>query len=154
MSKDLLRTLGEETIYSAKGHFKSSDLRRIQVKSTIWICALLSVLGIFIEDVISGKWISGLGFFGTMALLMWNEGDEKSYRENHKECGEEYLSLHKKIREAYLLKSTTDEEVKKLSVKVRSLDSQKSKPDIPFLARKWAQSAIKKYNETNNWFVK
>tara|TARA_R110002012_G_scaffold277186_1_gene464395 strand:- start:441 stop:905 length:465 start_codon:yes stop_codon:yes gene_type:complete len=154
MSKDLLRTLGEETIYSAKGHFKSSDLRRIQVTYTIWVCALLSVLGIFIEDVNIGKWISGFGFMGTMALLMWNEGKEKSYRENHKEYGEEYLSLHKKIREAYLLGSTTDDDIRKLSSKVRTLDSQKAKPDIPFLARKWSQASIKKYNETNNWFIK
>lgn len=46
--KELLRKLGEETIYSAtclrathrqKGHFKACDLRRQLVTYTIWLCA-------------------------------------------------------------------------------------------------------------------
>jgi len=39
-SKELLRKLGEETIYSAKGHFKACDLRRQLVTNTIWIVPL------------------------------------------------------------------------------------------------------------------
>lgn len=43
--KELLKKLGEETLYSAKGHFKACDLRRQLVTYTIWICALLNIVG-------------------------------------------------------------------------------------------------------------
>jgi hypothetical protein len=45
--KELLRKLGEETIYSAKGHFKVCDLRRKLVTSTLWGCVVLNILGIW-----------------------------------------------------------------------------------------------------------
>jgi phosphate/sulfate permease len=45
--KELLRKLGEETIYSAKGHFKACDLRRQLVTYTIWGCVALNILGVW-----------------------------------------------------------------------------------------------------------
>jgi len=44
--KELLRKLGEETIYSAKGHFKACDLRRQLIAYTIWACAAFNVVGV------------------------------------------------------------------------------------------------------------
>ena len=44
--KKLLRKLGEETLYSAKGHFKSADFRRIQTKWTIISCMVLNLVGV------------------------------------------------------------------------------------------------------------
>ena len=41
--KELLKKLGEETLYSAKGHFKACDLRRQLITYTIWICAILNI---------------------------------------------------------------------------------------------------------------
>ena len=71
----------------------------------------------------------------------------------HKEIGEEYLSLHKEIRTCYFLSDCNADEVKFLREKVIQLDKQ-HKPDIPGIARKWAQKAIEKYDETDNWFKK
>lgn len=45
--KELVRKLGEETLYSAKGHFKTCDIRRYLITYAIWLCAcaILNVVG-------------------------------------------------------------------------------------------------------------
>jgi hypothetical protein len=152
VDKELLKKLGEETVYSAKGHFKACDIRRNLVTITIWSCAILNVAGII---GIGGKWdksFSIVGFFGTIALLIWNEGDGKDYKSKHKKTGEDYLALHKEARRLFLTDNVTDSEVTDLNNKVINLDSSE-KLDIPFIARKWAQKAIQRYDETNNWFL-
>lgn len=148
----LLKKLGEETIYSAKGHFKSCDLRRQLITATIWLCVVLNILGIIGINTTVDKWLSAFGLFGTIALLLWNEGEGKNYRAKHKEVAEKYLALHKEIRELFFLKNTSSEEVKKISNKVISLDKSE-KPEIPSYARKRAKKAIESNDpETDNWF--
>lgn len=151
MEKELLRKLGEETIYTAKGHFKSCGLRRNLVTVTLWFCALLNVTGLIIVYSPLNKWMSAAGLFGMIALLIWNEGEGKDYRARHKQTAEKYLALHKEIRACYLQNSGKDE-FDKLNDKVMKLD-QSTKPDIPFIARKLAQKAIQKNDETDNWFL-
>ena len=151
MQKDLLKKLGEETIYSAKGHFKACDLRRNLVTITIWLCAGINAFGMTCISTSYDKWLSAIGLFGTIGLLIWNEGEGRSYRDDHKRAGEEYLSIHKEIRELFFNDNTSSEEVKSINQKLRELDKS-NKPDIPITARKWAQCAIKKHNETDNWF--
>jgi hypothetical protein len=149
----LLKKLGEETIYSAKGHFKSCDLRRQLITYTIWGCAILNIVGIIGINTSVDKWLSAAGLFGTIALLLWNEGEGKNYRANHKEIAEKYLALHKEIRECYFLKNASTEEIKKISNKVILLDKSE-KPDIPNYARRLAKKAIESEDpETDNWFL-
>lgn len=150
MERDLLRKLGEETIYSAKGHFKACDLRRNLTTLTIWVCVVFSILDIM-NIVQSDIWFDAITLFGAIALLIWNEGESKNYRTQHKAVGEKYLSLHKEIRSLYLLADHSQEAVQKMSERVSKLDKSE-KPDIPWLARKWSQKAILKHNETDNWF--
>jgi hypothetical protein len=150
--KELLKKLGEETLYSAKGHFKACDLRRQLVTCTLWLCAGISVLGMFDLGAITGKVFSGGGLFGTIALLIWNEGEGKNYRSKHKEAGEKYLTLHKKTRACFFLSSCTAIEVQQLSDEISAYD-QSEKPEIPGFARNWAKRAIEgKDPETDNWF--
>lgn len=152
MNNKLLQKLGEETIYSAKGHFKACDLRRNLVTITIWSCAVLNVVGIIGLGEYWDKSFSIIGLFGTIALLIWNEGEGKDYRSNHKQAGEAYLAVHKEVRELFFRDQVTPEELESINKKVRKLDKSE-KPEIPHLARKWAQKAIQKYNETDNWFL-
>lgn len=149
---ELLRKLGEETMYSAKGHFKACDIRRNSVTATMWGGLVLNILGM--ADLCPGlnQWIAGLGLFGAVGLLIWNEGEDKDYRANHKKYGEEYLSLHKKIRGCYFLGEPKEDEIRALNAKVAELDKI-PKPEIPLMARKWAKNAIEKYGETDNWFL-
>ena len=67
--KGLLKKLGEETLFSAKGHFKACDIRRNQITITIWMCALLNIVGMFDFPSLWAKIISGFGLFGTVALI-------------------------------------------------------------------------------------
>jgi hypothetical protein len=153
MEKELLRKLGEETIYTAKGHFKAGDIRRQLTTITIWGCTVLNVLGLFDIHPILSKCFTAVGIFGTIALLIWNEGEGKDYRIKHKSIAEKYLALHKEIRDCYFLATCSPREVEELSQKVRQLDREE-KPEIPFAARKAAKKAIEKKNpEIDTWFL-
>jgi len=151
--KELLKKLGEETIYSAKGHFKACDTRRKLFTITIWICAIVNVIGFIGIDPLFDKWLFGLGLFGTIALLIWNQGEGKYYRARHKEAGEHYLSLHKEIRKHFLMDEVSEEEIETLNQKVIDFDKS-DRPEIPGLARMLAKRAIEKKDETDNWFLK
>jgi len=150
--KELLRKLGEETLYSAKGHFKACDLRRNLVTSAIWICVITSILDIM-NIIPNDMWFDAVGLFGAIALLIWNEGEGKNYRAKHKEAAERYLALHKEIRSCYFLSDCSREMVEGISSRVSEYD-QTEKPEIPGFARRWAKKAIEtKDPETDNWFT-
>lgn len=152
--KELLEKLGEETLYSAKGHFKACDLRRQLITYTIWLCAILNVIAIIGINPSTDKWLAALGLFGTIALLIWNEGEGKNYRAKHKEAAEKYLALHKEIRSCYFLSDCNKDEVDELNKRVVKFD-QSEKPEIPGFAKKWAKRVIEgKDPETDNWFLK
>lgn len=151
--KELLRKLGEETIYSAKGHFKSVDLRRIQTRWTIVICFIVNIVGLVGINQGVDKWLAAVGLLGTLFLFYWDAEEGKDYKAKHKSVAEDYLAIHKEIRECYMLSECSTDIVKKLGNKVSSLD-RSIKPDIPVLARKWAKSSIENYDETDNWFLK
>ena len=102
MEKELLRKLGEETLYSAKGHFKACDLRRNMVTTAIWACLVTSILDIM-NIVPNDIGFDAIGLFGAIALLIWNAGEGKDYRAKHKEAAEKYLALHKEIRSCFYL---------------------------------------------------
>lgn len=150
-----LRKLGEDTIYSAKGHFKASDQRREMTKFVIWSCAVLNTIGISILSwpiPYLSPAISVLSFLGSVMLLVWNEGDGKTYAEDHMKVGEQYLSLHKRLREYYYRQNFTEQDLDAISEEIRNLDMS-PKPIIPRRARLAAKKAIE-FNdpETDNWF--
>jgi hypothetical protein len=150
---ELLRKLAEETLYSAKGHFKSCDLRRQLITLTIWLCAVINVVSIIGINSIFDKWMATIGLFGTIALLIWNEGEGKNYRDKHKQAGENYLALHKEIRSHYYLSDSNIQEIERLNKKVIEFDKS-PKPEISGFARRWAKYSIEKEDsETDNWFL-
>lgn len=145
--------LGEETLYSAKGHFKAADLRRIFITIAIWFCVVTSILDIM-NLLVNDIWFDAIGLFGAIALLIWNEGEGKNYRAKHKEAAEKYLALHKEIRSCFFLSECSKVEVERLSKLVIELDASE-KPEIPGFARLWAKRSIEKTDpETDNWFLK
>ena len=152
--KELLRKLGEETLYSAKGHFKACDLRRQLVTYTIWLCAGLNIVSIIGVNPVIDKWLAAVGLFGAIALLIWNEGEGKNYRAKHKDAAEKYLALHKEVRSCFFLSDCNKQQVEQLSKQVIEFDKSE-KPEIPGFARRWAKTVIeKKDSETDNWFLK
>lgn len=151
--KELLKKFGEETIYSAKGHFKACDIRRNLVTTTIWLCAILTVIALIGINPLIDKWLSAISLFGLIALLIWNQGESKNYRSLHKQAGESYLSLHKEIRTCYYLDNCSKETVEDISKKVSDFDKS-NRPEIPGVARWRAKKAIEEKGETDNWFLK
>jgi hypothetical protein len=152
MEKELLKKLGEETLYSAKGHFKACDLRRNLVTTAIWACLITAVLDIM-NIIPNDTAFDAIGLIGAIALLVWNAGDEKDYRAKHKDAGEKYLALHKEIRSCFYLNECNKEQVALLSKQVIEFDKS-DKPEIPGFARRWAKNVIeKKDSETDNWFL-
>ncbi len=150
--RELLKKLGEETLYSAKGHFKSCDLRRQLVTYTIWSCAVLNVIAVIGINPVCDKWLAAVALFGTIALLIWNEGEGKNYRARHKDAAETYLSLHKEIRSYFFLYECSKEQVEELSNRVIAFDKSE-KPEISGYARRWAKRVIESNDpETDNWF--
>lgn len=152
MQNQLLKKLGEETLYSAKGHFKACDLRRQATTWTIWTCAILNVFGLLVDHPMANKAFAAIGLIGLVALLIWNEGEGKQYQTRHRGSAEKYLALHKEIRTCYFTEECDVETVKTLSEKVRNLDGS-DRPDIPSVSRWLAKRAIEKKGETDNWFL-
>jgi hypothetical protein len=146
-----LKALGEETIYTAKGHLKAGDIRRNLVTITLWTGAVLSVISLIGITPPIDKWLGGVSTFSFIMLLLWDQGEGKNYRIRHNETGNAYLALHKEIRACHNSSTYNADLVNELNRKVRELD-QKTKPDIPYLARRRAKLAIEKYGETDNWF--
>jgi len=149
--KELLLKLGEETIYSAKGHFKACDIRRVLVTFTIWSCAILNIISLIGIDSTFDRILTMFTLIGLAALLIWNQGEDKNYRLRHKQIAEKYLALHKEIRTHYFLDKYDQIEVETLSKRVVELD-QSEKPELPGIALKLARKAILK-GETDNWFL-
>lgn len=147
-NKTLLRKLAEETIYTSKGHFKACDIRRFLVSLAIWSCAIASVLDLAFDW---GKSLDIIGLIGAISLLIWNERDGHTFQSRHHQLANDYLALHKEIRELYYSDCITQDATQALSKKVRDTNKKKS-IEISFLARKWAQRAIQKGEETDNWF--
>ncbi|MDR1614038.1 MAG: hypothetical protein LBS26_00505 [Campylobacteraceae bacterium] len=151
--RKLLLKMAEDTIYSAKGHFKACDIRRNAITITIFVCIILNILGIISIGNVIDRCLSAICLIGTIALLIWDYGEGKDYRAKHKATAEKYLALHKEIRNYYFLYNYTKEQVEQLSKKVILLD-QSEKLEIPFFARKLAKRAIEKKDpEIDNWFL-
>lgn len=152
-TNELLRKLGEDTIYTAKGHFKACDIRRACITTTIWICAILNVVGIIISNPVLCKVLSGISLLGMIALLIWDSAENKEYRSKHKQIAEKYLALHKEIRAAYSLGNFSNEDIAELNKRVNKLN-QSCEWEIPFFARRLAKKAIEKEDsEVDKWFI-
>lgn len=152
-TRKLVQKIGEDTIYSAKGHFKACDIRRVCVTTTIWICAIVSIIGIAISNPILCKVLSVVSLFGMIALLIWDSAANKEYCSNHKQVAEQYLALHKSIRAAFYLEFLSKEKIEELNNQVNEIN-QSCKWDIPLFARRLAKKAIeKKDSEVDKWFL-
>jgi hypothetical protein len=150
--KDTIEYFGECTAYSAKGHFKSADFRRILIYFLVFINIAFSVLSLL--DIIGITTIKILGVISLLAsflILMCQTKDEADYISNSMKIGEEYLKLHNDI---FILNSRgnlTLKEIEEIKDKVNKLNSKK-KPSISFVGKYWAKRAIEKSGEMKTWW--
>ena len=152
-NKKIIQKLGEDTIYTAKGHFKACDIRRTCIRITIWTCAIVNIIGLIVSNPVLCRLLSCVSLLGMIALLIWDSSENKDYRNRHKQAAEKYLALHKEIRKAYYLDYISQQDILELSNRVIELD-QNCELEIPFLARKRAKKAIEKRDsEVDKWFT-
>jgi len=151
MTKELLQKMGEETIYTAKGHFKSADYNRICTRSLLLLSLVADVVGLLIE----GNWGTALNLAGIVSaviLLVKDAEDGKDQRRKHQFLANKYLSLHKKLRSAFYNPNISEGDIQQLQLACEQLDTQKKNPDISLIPRIWAKWAIESWHETDEWW--
>jgi hypothetical protein len=149
-NEDELRSVGQETIFTAKGHFKASDWHKLRSLLLLFICLCCDVVGIAVEGEL-GKVLNIAGAILTGLLLIWEAQDGKNFRDRHKEAANKYLTLHKDIRKLYRDGPPDEATFEELRKRQRELDEE-SRPDISWLPRMWAKWSIEKFDETENWW--
>jgi len=150
--KETIEYFGECTAYSAKGHFKSADFRRIMIYFLVIINIAFSVLSLL--DIFGGTIIKISGvvsLFASFLILMYQTKDEADYISDSMKIGEEYLKLHNDI---FIMNSKGNlamNEIEEIKDKVNKLNSKK-KPSISFIGKFWAKKAIEKSSEMKTWW--
>lgn len=150
--KETIEYFGECTAYSAKGHFKSADFRRILIYFLVIINIAFSVLSML--DIIGDTTIKVLGvisLFSSFLILMYQTKNEADYISNSMKIGEEYLKLHNEIFVMSSKGNLALKDIEEIKDKVNKLNSKK-KPTISFIGKQWAKRAIEKTGEMKIWW--
>lgn len=153
-NKELLKRWGENTAYSAKCHFKMSDL------NSYWMYLLVSINVLFAVFSIMdfGKEYAWLIRFFSIASLVASiliiiHESRKSTKASltQKEVGERYLAIHYDIETLYSQAAPSDVDVQKIKEEIKELNLG-HKPSVSFLGKWWADYAIEKTGEMNKWW--
>ena len=152
MNKDLLKQWGENTAYGAKSHFKSSDLKRIWIKTLVVInilFAILSILELPYPTLLKGLSITSL--IASILIMVYESQEDKNTIKKHMTIGDEYLSIHYELQELFHQENISKEEFESISKKIKRLNA-KEKPIVNQLAKRWAKKKIEKDNEMIKWW--
>ena len=88
MNKELLKQWGESTAYGAKSHFKSSDLKRIWIKSLVVINILFAILSILeLPYPILLKSLSITSLIASILIMVYESQEDKNTIKNHMKTG-------------------------------------------------------------------
>jgi hypothetical protein len=152
MKKELLKQWGENTAYGAKSHFKSSDLKRIWIKSLVVINILFAILSILeLPYPILLKSLSITSLIASILIMVYESQEDKNTIKKHMKTGDEYLSIHYELQELFHKEKFSEEEFEIVSKKMKRLNV-KEKPIVNQLAKKWAKHKIEKGNEMIKWW--
>ena len=152
MKKDLIKEWGENTAYGAKSHFKSSDLKRIWIKTLVVINILFAILSILeLPCPILLKILSITSLIASILIIVYESQEDKNTIKKHMRIGDEYLSIHYELQELFHKENISEEEFESVSKKIKRLNA-KEKPIVNQLAKKWAKKKIEKDNEMIKWW--
>jgi hypothetical protein len=152
MNKELLKQWGENTAYGAKSHFKSSDLKRIWIKTLVVINILFAILSILeLPCPILLKALSISSLIASILIMVYESQEDKNTIKKHMRIGDEYLSIHYELQELFHKENISEEEFESVSKKIKRLNA-KEKPIVNQLAKKWAKKKIEKDNEMIKWW--
>ncbi len=152
MDKDLLKHIGESTAYSAKGHFKTADIRRIATYVYITLNFALSI--VCLANVVSNHWLqifSIISLFASILLLISETHGGLAVCREHTKYANLYLELHNDTYAEFLNPYTTQQNLEELKERFNSLN-KKERPHINIGGKYWAKYAIEKMKEMNIWW--
>ncbi len=152
MNKEIIREWGENSAYSAKGHFKSADIRKWSRRSLIFInlaFAIMSLMDIEYSWLI--KSLALISLFASIILLVLDSGINSKIEYEHMQIGDEYLSIHYELQKLYRKGNVEDSEIESIRKRYDKLH-KKDKPMINQLAMKFAKTAIDKKGEMIPWW--
>lgn len=152
MSKELLKHVGESTAYSAKGHFKTADIRRISTYIYIVVNIVFAVMAI--SGLFSQLWIQLLSIASLIAsilLLISETHGGLGICSRHTKFGNLYLELHNDTYSEFLKESLDQQNVEKLQERLNKLNKTE-RPNINLGGRHWAKYAIEKSGEMTKWW--
>lgn len=152
MSKDLLRHIGESTAYSAKGHFKTADIRRISTYVYIVINIVFAVMAI--SGLFTQLWIQLLSIASLIAsilLIISETHGGLGICSKHSKFGNMYLELHNDTYSEFLKESDNQNNIEKLQERLNKLNKTE-RPNINLGGRYWAKYAIENSGEMTKWW--
>ncbi len=152
MSKELLKHIGESTAYSAKGHFKTADIRRISTYLYIVVNIVFAIMAI--SGLFAQLWIQILSVISLVAsilLLISETHGGLGICSKHSKFGNMYLELHNDTYAEFLKERIEQSSVEKLQERLNKLNKTK-RPNINLGGRYWAKYAIEKSGEMTKWW--
>lgn len=152
MSRVLLRHIGESTAHSAKGHFKTADIRRIT--TYLYIFVNISFAVVAISGLFNQLWIQILSvasLLSSILLLISENRGGLGICSEHSKFANQYLELHNDTYAEFLEEIPNDENTRKLHERFNKLNKA-VRPNISLVGRKWAKYAIEKKGEMNMWW--
>ena len=153
MDKNTLKSYGESTAYTAKGHFKAADLRRrfnLTLIATIMIIAVFSISQV-IESTLTNQVLGAFSLLASILLLIFEVHDGVNNHIKHKLFAEKYLELHYDIYHVFQGKDCSEEEITRLKNRMNKLN-RTERPFISSFAKKYAKKAIEENGAMNVWW--
>lgn len=127
MSKELLKHIGESTAYSAKGHFKTADIRRISTYVYIVVNIVFAVMAI--SGLFTQLWIqilSILSLIASILLLIPDAPGGLGICSKHSKFGNMYLELHNDTYPEFLKVDLDQKSIDKLQARL-NYDTNRAK---------------------------
>lgn len=150
--RELMRKIGEESIYTAKNYFKCFDSASICKNVLLWLNLFLMVgsvaLAMFDCCATLGKTLIVVSLIDMILLLYLDGKCSNAYLCDCQRSANAYLALHKRARAVYF---GVEEDAEKIDCEMRKLDEQ-AHPRIHLIARILAKRAIEKSGEVDLWF--
>jgi hypothetical protein len=152
MSKELLKHIGESTAYSAKGHFKTADIRRVSTYLYIVVNIVFAIMAI--SGLFAQLWIQILSVISLVAsilLLISETHGGLGICSKHSKFGNMYLELHNDTYAEFLKERIEQISIEKLQERLNKLNKTE-RPNINLGGRYWTKYAIEKSGEMTKWW--
>lgn len=152
MQKELIKQWGESTAYSAKSHFKSADLKRIYVKLLVVVNVLFAIFSLLELGLpLITKVFAVTSLVASVLVLVFESQNEKDAIMKHMVIGDEYLKLHYELQELHHSTGVDSVKMEQVAKRMKKL-TQKDKPIISQIAKRWAKYSIETKGEMTKWW--